>query len=58
MIKVLRQGTKKKVECNNCGALLQYEKEDVKEQQVSFHEFCDYIICPECQYRVPLGGTR
>ena len=58
MIKVLREGTKKKVECENCGALLQYEKEDIQKQQTSFSGFYDYIVCPECQLRVELKGTR
>ena len=58
MIKVLREGTKKKVECENCGALLQYEKEDIQKQQTSFSGFYDYIVCPECKYQIGLRGTR
>lgn len=34
MIEILEAGTKKKVRCNNCGALLSYEKSDVKEEQI------------------------
>lgn len=58
MIKVLREGTKRKIECNNCGALLQYEKEDIQEQQITLNAYYEYIICPECKYRIGLRGTR
>lgn len=58
MIKVLKEGTKKKVECEDCGALLQYEKEDIQEQKVGLNGYYEYIICPECKYRIGLRGTR
>ena len=58
MIKVLREGTKKKVECEDCGALLQYEKEDIQEQKIGLSVRYEYIICPECKYRIGLRGTR
>ena len=58
MITVLRKGTKKKVECANCGALLQYEKEDIQEQEIGLNGYYEYIICPECKYRIGLRGTR
>jgi hypothetical protein len=52
MIKVLRKGTKRKIECENCGALLQYEEEDIQD-----NGYCEYIICPECKCRIALRGT-
>ena len=58
MIKVLKKGTKRKIECNNCGALLQYEKEDIQEQQIALNAYYEYIICPECKYCIGLRGTR
>ena len=64
MIKVLKLGTKKKVECNKCGALLEYEKEDIQEHQIGLNafyglnEFYEYIVCPECKYRIGVRGIR
>ena len=58
MIIVLKLGTKKKVECDKCGALLEYEKEDIQEQQIGFNAFYEYIVCPECKYRIGVRGIR
>ena len=58
MIKVLKLGTKKKVECNKCGALLEYEKEDIQEHQIGLNTFYEYIVCPECKYRIEVRGIR
>ena len=58
MIKVLKLGTKKKVECNKCGALLEYEKEDIQEHQIGLNAFYGYIVCPECKYRIGVRGIR
>lgn len=66
MIEILEVGTKKKVRCNNCGALLSYEKSDVKNETVKTmmplgdgHKLIkDYIICPQCKENVYLTKSR
>lgn len=59
MIEIIEAGTKKKVRCNNCGALLSYEKSDVKTDQPrvktpfergnGFTKEYEYITCPQCK---------
>ena len=60
MIKIIKLGTKKEVECTKCGALLSYdEKEDVqtsKRRELSYYHF--YIICPQCKHEIVLDATR
>ena len=60
MIKIIKPGTKKEVECTKCGALLSYdEKEDVqtsKRRELSYDHF--YIICPQCKHEIVLNATR
>ena len=62
MIKVIKPGTRNQVECNQCGALLSYQKEDIKEsdryyaQNLTFSY--KYIICPQCNHEVTLEGIR
>ena len=62
MIEIIRPGTKNQVECNYCGALLSYQKEDIQEseqiyaQRVSFSY--KYIVCPQCNSEVSLEATR
>ena len=34
MIKILREGNKRQIECNDCGALLQYEGEDIHCEEI------------------------
>lgn len=59
MIEIIEAGTKKKVRCNNCGALLSYERSDVKtdrprvrtpfERDNVFTKEYEYITCPQCK---------
>ena len=66
MIKIIKLGTKKEVECTKCGALLSYdEKEDVqtgKERSFSCYQYYmrpyHYIICPQCKHEIVLDATR
>lgn len=68
MIKIIKPGCKKEIECQKCGALLSYdEKEDVKNESVimtrktCFDPSCgerSFIICPQCHNKVVLTATR
>ena len=33
MIQVLREGTRNRIECDYCGALLAYDKEDIQKEK-------------------------
>lgn len=58
MIKIIRQGNKKKkIECENCEAILQYEPEDIRETKakVSWKRF---IICPQCNNEIIIESSR
>lgn len=65
MIEILKEGTKKKIICKNCGAVLSYEMEDVCRCKNSpwdtGHgyiidcpevEAFGHITCPQCNYRI------
>lgn len=60
MIEIIKAGTKNRVECNNCGALLSYTKEDIKvhEEFVSQRDsyIQKYIICPQCSNKIVLNS--
>lgn len=62
MIEIIKQGTKNRVECDNCGALLSYTLEDVKSeeryitQRDSYTQ--KYITCPQCMCKLVLEGAR
>lgn len=62
MIKILAPGTKNKIVCDFCGALLRYEKEDIEtmEEFISQREsyIVKYIICPQCKDKVTFGRTN
>ena len=67
MIKVIRPRTRNNVECANCGALLSYEKEDIKDgfdkklNQSAVEIFripYRYITCPECGEEIRMVATR
>lgn len=61
MIKIIEHGTIRKQKCNICGCLFSYEREDVisKRDEHSILGFTeDYIICPQCNTKIKLGGIK
>lgn len=63
-IKILKQGTKKKVECPECGSLLSYDAaEDVetgneKRYGELYNRRYEYITCPCCKQKIILRAER
>lgn len=58
MIKVLREGTKKQTECNECGALLEYTNKDIEKTQIRIDEYINSITCPCCKDKILLSVSR
>lgn len=62
MIKILVPGTKNRIDCTFCGAVLSYDKDDIKENErflgprSSYFE--KYIIYPQCKYRIVLEAQK
>lgn len=60
MIEILEKGTRKQCTCENCGAELSYEKNDIKDKPKRTIDFrtlkpvypSNYIICPQCKHPV------
>lgn len=59
MIEILEKGTRKQCTCENCGAELSYEKDDIRSGGVrSFNLRLlsatppNYIICPQCKHLI------
>lgn len=48
MVKVIRYGQKRRVICGNCGALLEFEKDDIETVQTGMNEEEQRITCPAC----------
>lgn len=51
-IRVIRQGKKRTVECPNCECLFEYEKDDVKEEQIRYNEYEYTVPCPDCRNEI------
>ena len=60
MVKVIKYGQKRRVTCEKCGAVLEYDKEDVKTIQAGMNEYERQIICPVCNENVNIlkGDNR
>ena len=61
MIQILRRGKKMEIECQHCGALLQYEYEDIQELKYAssaLNGWKRYIICPQCDKEVITEASR
>ena len=52
MVKVIRYGQKRRISCEECGALLEFEKDDVKTVQTGINEYEQQIECPACNETV------
>lgn len=52
MVKVIKYGQKRRVICNHCGALLEFEKDDLKTVQTGMNEYIQQIVCPACNETV------
>lgn len=63
MIEIIEPGTKNRIRCDYCGALLSYSKEDIKEKlEYIGNRFCEnlrkIIVCPQCQNEIILEEKR
>lgn len=62
MIEIIKAGTKNQIECNNCGALLSYTTEDIKQEEKFIGQrdsyIQKYIPCPQCKNKIVLQATR
>jgi DNA-directed RNA polymerase subunit RPC12/RpoP len=70
MIKIIKPGFRKEVECLKCGALLSYdEQEDVQKGtskttvlscsgKGSVTRSEKYIICPQCKNKIVIDAVR
>lgn len=62
MIKIIKEGTINRIECDYCGALLSYDINDIQKENEKEHWPCyslvKYIICPQCQNKIILEGIR
>ena len=62
MIKIIQEGTKNRVECDYCGALLSYDKDDAVETKYhlsnGFSSTRKSITCPQCQNEIIMEETR
>ena len=64
MIKVIKEGTKKRITCHNCGCYFSYEADDIKNKTaVNVDESflkpeTTYITCPQCEYEIKLRSTK
>ena len=60
MLEVLKPGIKKKVTCEECGAELRYQPEDVRMENPiqGLAGYIEYIVCPECNTKVALKASK
>ena len=58
MIQIIKPGTKNRVECSYCGALLSFSVNDIKTEEVNIEAtksiLHKYIVCPQCGSKVTL----
>ena len=55
MIKILKEGTKQKVECDRCGAKLRFDESDIKSELVEYGYcggYVEFIHCPQCGHKI------
>ena len=58
MIKIIKQGTRQKATCDECGCLFSYEAEDVNVHMEYIGGSKRMVKCPQCGHEVSLLQTR
>jgi DNA-directed RNA polymerase subunit RPC12/RpoP len=62
MIEIIKEGTKNRVECSNCGALLSYTIDDINQEENYITQrdsyIQKYIICPQCNNKIVFESKR
>ena len=62
MIEILYEGTKNRIKCTFCRALLSYQKEDIQEKECYRSQrdsyILKYITCPQCLSKNYLEGEQ
>ena len=62
MIKILKEGTRNRIECDYCGALLAYDKEDIQKDEthwgLHYYTITRCLHCPQCKNKIILEATR
>lgn len=55
MVEVIKYGQKRRILCETCGALLEFERGDVKTVQTGMNEDEQRIMCPACNETVKVN---
>lgn len=57
MIKIIHYGTRKKIECEDCGTIFSYDYGDVSEEKIKIG-WKRYVICPVCNKKVITEASK
>ena len=55
MVKVIKYGQKRRITCNHCGALLEFDNNDLETYQTDWNEWEKRIKCPACTETVTVS---
>ena len=64
MIKIIKEGTRQTITCDNCGCVFSYEQEDIEERTFGMFSarelrgYEKYILCPQCKRKIHLEGSK
>lgn len=59
MIKILKEGTRRKIECDGCGAKLRFDESDIRSDGIRYCVgFIKYINCPQCKRKIILNKAK
>ena len=59
MIKIIKEGTKRKAMCEECGCVFSFEAEDVKKAESNgFGGYKEIVDCPQCHNSCIVRATR
>ena len=62
MKKIIKPGTRKTIECNDCGCVFTYEAEDI-ESETSIEDAFNkssrcFVVCPQCSNYIVIAAIR
>jgi len=51
-MKIIEEHHGKRIVCDSCQSVLEYNKRDINYEQTNYNRFDEYVVCPVCDHKI------
>lgn len=51
-MKVIEEHHGKRIICESCQSILEYDKRDINYEQTNYNRYDEYVVCPVCDHKI------